>query len=385
MFDENVSEGRDTILYNYNHLSKKSNNDLNCDYTFTYTNIHSDGDKPITTDVTTSKEDDKGVYCFWTNKGGVGKTTSVIHLSYMLSRNKKKTMVIDFDPQLNSTMFFQSNMKQQKELYNNHNEITIRNIVESCFSNQDFTNILNQSIVNVNDYLDYIRGDLNIFNLDKDIHLAETTILSPSLRLSILSSFNRLFETLKKRYDFVILDLNPSSSVLNQLIICSSDFLIMPLTLDIYCEFSVNFVFKNIALWKKRFNQYFIENKKNNIGDVKIKGVSFNMFKMNNGKLYPTFQSKYDKILRQIIDICNLDEGKNIYIRKYNQKTDIVLGKIRQFDQLISIHNERGIPIWEITEDILREFDISSLQNYSDQIILYEKEFSIFSNNVFKK
>jgi chromosome partitioning protein len=36
-------------------------------------------------------------------KGGVGKTTTTIHLADFLSQKKLKTLVIDFDPQAHST------------------------------------------------------------------------------------------------------------------------------------------------------------------------------------------------------------------------------------------------------------------------------------------
>ena len=43
------------------------------------------------------------VICVTNQKGGVGKTTTAVNLSYYLAKDKNKTLLVDFDPQGNAT------------------------------------------------------------------------------------------------------------------------------------------------------------------------------------------------------------------------------------------------------------------------------------------
>lgn len=46
------------------------------------------------------------VVTFFNNKGGVGKTSLVYHLSWMLSEQRKRVVAVDLDPQANLTSAF---------------------------------------------------------------------------------------------------------------------------------------------------------------------------------------------------------------------------------------------------------------------------------------
>ncbi len=46
------------------------------------------------------------IITMYNNKGGVGKTTSVINIAYSLSKMRKKVLIMDFDEQRNSSRFF---------------------------------------------------------------------------------------------------------------------------------------------------------------------------------------------------------------------------------------------------------------------------------------
>jgi chromosome partitioning protein len=43
------------------------------------------------------------IFCITNNKGGVAKTTSAVNLAYALANNGYKILIVDTDPQCNST------------------------------------------------------------------------------------------------------------------------------------------------------------------------------------------------------------------------------------------------------------------------------------------
>ena len=63
------------------------------------------------------------IITFFNNKGGVGKTTTVYHVAWMLSEMGIKTVAIDLDPQSNLTSMFLTEDRLE-EVYGNNAPVT---------------------------------------------------------------------------------------------------------------------------------------------------------------------------------------------------------------------------------------------------------------------
>jgi len=57
------------------------------------------------------------IFCITNNKGGVAKTTSAVNLAYALANKDYKILIVDTDPQCNSTYSLLGNLDQAKTLF----------------------------------------------------------------------------------------------------------------------------------------------------------------------------------------------------------------------------------------------------------------------------
>ena len=80
------------------------------------------------------------IIAFVNNKGGVGKTTSVVNLGHALALRKKKVLVVDMDSQCNATSIFLKDGATGNTLYELYNETPPLNVA-SCLCPTDYENL----------------------------------------------------------------------------------------------------------------------------------------------------------------------------------------------------------------------------------------------------
>lgn len=176
-------------------------------------------------------------------KGGVGKTTTAINLSACLAERGKRVLLIDMDPQGNSTSGFGIN---KEEIENTTYELLIGECgLKDCL------------IKNVIENLDIIPANVNLSG-------AEIELIGIDKKEFIL---RRKIEGIRDNYDFVIIDCPPSLNMLTINAMTTADSILVPIQCEYYALEGLSQLMHTITLVKKRLNPY-----------LEMEGVVFTMF-----------------------------------------------------------------------------------------------------------
>lgn len=147
-------------------------------------------------------------------KGGVGKTTNVYLISYVLSQLGINTLVIDLDPQSNSTKTLMLTKSENHSTVDKINKTIMRGVEE-----RDFTDLP----VNIKQNLDLLPSYIDFENFTKYLYrntkseYEETHLLEPLIR------------PLKENYDVILLDVPPLNIEITKNAVVCSDYVLISL------------------------------------------------------------------------------------------------------------------------------------------------------------
>ena len=184
-------------------------------------------------------------------KGGVGKTTTVINLASSLSILGQKNLIIDLDPQGNATTGLGgSNNDEEKNIYN----LLIKKIN------------LGQAIQKTNiQNLDIIGSHVNLSGL-------EVETANDSKRAFVLKEILTQEKSgLLKKYDNIFIDCPPSLSLLTIMSLVASDELLVPLQTEFFALEGITQLVKTIDRIKENLNP-----------TLSIRGILLTMFDKRN-------------------------------------------------------------------------------------------------------
>ena len=188
------------------------------------------------------------VICIFNQKGGVGKTTTTINLCANLAIKGHKVLIIDIDPQGNTT----SGLGIDKNVLEN-------SIYEVLTSETKISEVIIQTEIIENLYL---------LPSTKELSGAEVELISFANREGILK--NKLSEV-STDFDYIFIDCPPSLGILTVNALIASDSVLIPIQCEFYALEGVGQLYNTIQLVKKSLNK-----------NIQIEGVLMTMYDRRN-------------------------------------------------------------------------------------------------------
>ncbi|MGL4337050.1 MAG: ParA family protein [Turicibacter sp.] len=322
------------------------------------------------------------------NKGGVGKTTISTTIGYELARQGKKVLLMDLDPQSNSTQVVLSE-EQVERLYDKPIKSidrikSIKDVYAPMLDSNEAT------IGEVNDVIlkakfhkfgfDIIPSSLMLSEFEDTLSDAWSDLRANKLGgLRRTNWFIQLTEQIKGKYDYLILDLSPSLGALNRSVLLNVDTFLIPVTGDIYNVYGV----KNIATWIKgwlkiyqRAMNYLEEDYSSDVLDTakinrKVTEENFNKFigyiiskARTRGKHRNRHIIEYqDRNLKRIEEVIN---ESLLFTTSEALKNKLKLGTVLEIKSFLTEAEGAHIPAYK---QVAREVDYSqggNSQNHND-------------------
>ena len=176
------------------------------------------------------------VLTFFNNKGGVGKTSLVYHLSWMLSLIGEKVLVCDLDPQANLTALFLEEDELESLWTDESNNSTIYQCLKPLTQVGD---LIEPRIRFTSNELGLIPGDLALSGFEEFLSSEWSKALGEKnlyRAFRILTAFWQVMQNCVRKMNatLVLVDVGPNLGALNRSALIAAGFVVAPLNADLF-------------------------------------------------------------------------------------------------------------------------------------------------------
>ncbi|WP_035708495.1 ParA family protein [Niveispirillum irakense] len=287
---------------------------------------------------------------FFTNKGGVGKTTLVCNLAAHLSIfHGKKILIVDADPQTNATQYM-FNDNTLEEVYEKKTAYTIYSMARPLSQGKGYS-AENSYRRSPNFEVDVLLGDPRLALIEDTLATDWNTSGVRGLRTTFMF---REFLLGCLQYDFVFFDMGPSLGSINRSVLIGCDYFILPLSIDLFSIRATENISTWLKEWKKRLSLQI--SSISDVSEIEVSDLEFRLRLL--GYVNQQYTAKrdssgerravkaYEKVMRAIPDAI-----QQTIISDHQQEPDDIdykLGSIPNLHSLIPMSQSSRKPVFKL-------------------------------------
>jgi chromosome partitioning protein len=202
------------------------------------------------------------VIAFFNNKGGVGKTTMVYHLSWMFADRGLRVIAADLDPQSNLTAAFldDERLEQVMPPATGHPQ-TIFGALQPL--KRGVGDIADAHVEIVSDRLGLILGDMALSTFEDQLSEVWPKCMDRDERsFRVMSAFYRIVQNAAEKHgaDVILIDLGPNLGAINRAALIASDFVVIPLGPDLFSLQGLQNLGPALRRWREEWNERLAKN-----------------------------------------------------------------------------------------------------------------------------
>lgn len=319
-----------------------------------------------------SEEQSHKIIAFFSHKGGVSKTTTTFNLGWSLASRGQRVLMVDGDPQCNLTgmTLSLSGADDFESLYAANPSANLHGALRPAFE------AIPERIKAVECFevpkrpgLFLLPGHVSVADFDVPLGVAHELTGSFGVMKNLPGAISTLLRecAASLKVDFILVDMSPAISALNQNLFMSSTHFVVPCNPDYFCSLaidSLSTVFPKWAKWPKTAQQtglfdgaaYPVPTH-----TPKFLGTINQRYRPRYGAPAKAFQLWIDKIndkvktkLVPVLRAGGMLLPEDLYRQTHVNGDPYSLANIADFNSLIARSQEANVPIFELTDAQLR-------------------------------
>jgi chromosome partitioning protein len=286
---------------------------------------------------------------FFNHKGGVGKTTLVYHIAWMMAEQGKKVLAVDLDPQSRLSSMFLTD-ETREEIWPDekpHKSILscINPILEGTGDFQP------AHVQKIRGDLHFIAGDLGISPFEEKLSESWPKCLGrDKAAFRSMTAFYRIMRKAAEENDIQVLliDVGPNLGAINRAALIAAEYIVMPLAPGLFSLQGLKNLGLTISRWREGWEQRLAQkpddlNIPMPIGTMKPAGYIIMQHAERRNRTVKVYQEWVEKIPQTYRKyVLNINEDSNI-----SSQADLnEIGLIKNYQSLMLFAQEAGKPIF---------------------------------------